>query len=410
MMFMGLEVMLTQLEVTHRGELHAGFRKRGSIFFPNWRHVFPSRILGTTASEEDLEKAIAWTERLEKSVKESGIAYRDDVKRDFFWIYWVYTAVKNKGHLPEQFLRGNYAQQARWRLGGTGRLVTLNEDILEALDARDEVAGLIKDFREQIDASGGHLSRLINGAHAAFADYDGKNIDRIVESIKGDSFLRRLKDADVERMWKASDSILRFNQSESQFSLRHDRFTAQKKYELHLEGENPSFISSGRSPTIDEMQGLGWMSFDIEIPHFMLDKPEISWVGMSFCKGEDSVKEIYTMSDLNTNSYDGYDVLVFDREEDLVGAFTDRMNDLDPDVVSAYNAKFDLIKMREKGFGVGENSTTPLYRVTIPFFERIGIKDRLVIDPMHRQKIAQVLPLLDMKQIFQNLPQFQALH
>ncbi len=144
-------------------------------------------------------------------------------------------------------------------------------------------------------------------------------------------------------------------------------------------------------PSADELFGLGWLFLDIEIPFFRREAAGITWVGVSYTKNEREVKELFTVHDLAAEEVNQYRVRRSTTSDALVRDLTKRVLELDPDVVSAYNAKFDLIKLRETepGFPVGDERSQPLFKATAPFFERIAIKDRLVIDPMRWQKIAR---------------------
>jgi len=85
-----------------------------------------------------------------------------------------------------------------------------------------------------------------------------------------------------------------------------------------------------------------------------------------------------------------YKIFEYKDESRLISGLSESVINQNPDVVSAYNSKFDLIKLRETavGFPIGDEESNPIFKVTTPFFERIGIRDRIVIDLFRREKIA----------------------
>ena len=128
--------------------------------------------------------------------------------------------------------------------------------------------------------------------------------------------------------------------------------------------------------SLDDLLSLRTCYFDIEIPLYKTD-PKISWIGLNF----DGDEHIISLAENAKN------------ETDLVRQTEALVERYDPIIMVAYNAKFDLGQLRERGLIVGNRDTGPVYQTATKFFERMGVRGREVLDPYRiMQQAVPILP------------------
>jgi len=363
---MGLEKLLTRLEVTSQGELYFAFRGMGGLYIP-WKHLFPTRILGKRDDEksEQTVKKILRQINFNPDLKE----YSTRLKSKYWNVLQIFCPTNVKEKLPNAFIKGHYTQQARWRMTTAGRMVTIDEEVVQALETKTRLEERIADLKSNLGSRKFNTLQR-NGEGQGY--YEMKDIlDTITKMNNGFENLK------IKYVVKDKSSL------KTEVKVYADKTYAER------------ILQNSRSMTVDELMNLKWMFVDIEIPFFKDDhpniNPEISWVGVKFIQGKNESSYIYSLYDLGVPNVEGYTICPGIDETMIVDALQRKVIEENPDIISAYNARFDLIKLRESiaGFKIGEGKSNPLYKVTTSFFERIGVKDRLVIDPMNWQKIAR---------------------
>ena len=129
---------------------------------------------------------------------------------------------------------------------------------------------------------------------------------------------------------------------------------------------------------------------DIEIPLYKYpDRAEISWVGMIYDGRNSQVKELHTLRNTELKEFQGYKIYTYKSQRELTKGIKMSVHRQNPLIISAFNARYDLLKFREHegGFFIGEEDRPPLQEVTTKFFERVDIRGRLVVDQLREAQI-----------------------
>ncbi len=349
------------------------------------------------------------------------------LKNKYWWVYQIYCPSSLKDELPEEFIRGHYTQQARWQLKCPGNLISVEDGVLFALDEKKRVQERIdslliglNDGRKQA-----YVTRTFNDLNDLFEQYNGENFDELLKQAEQVASLKKLDPGFLDKRKEIADFILKANEGiDGDVLLRY--FQPNEKHRnriLRVEQESWDYLKNGKMPSTKEFFDMLWYFVDIEIPFFRRDEPKITWVGGEYCKGKEKKSDIHTVHDLDVDGLEVYgekykgllggkvgDVLKkiipkamvklsdgsifqihkYPNEFELVTGVTENINEEDPDWMCAFNNRFDFIKMRETlaGFPVGDEASPPVFKVTTKFFERIGIRDRLIVDFLRWQKIA----------------------
>ena len=389
------ETLLTRLEVDPKGNLVAGFRNLGAVIFPYWKNLFVAkcgrkRDKKAWPKEMKLRKALLENQELDLAPEDIRIKYKDWV------IIQALLQISKKDELPPEFIRGNYTKEARFELKCPWHFIDVPNTIRTGLEARQDLENLLRTITSEVakTRNKGYATRTLNRLDEVFQDYDGSNFQEILARIYEDSILRKVAEPTIQKRREFADSITRVNSIlESETRLVYGKKGGSRR--VSLEAKNWDFLKEGRMITADEIFEQGICFLDIEIPFWRRKDAKISWVGTSFIKAGRKRNVIYTLYDLKTPEINGFEIKSFKTEEDLVEALTRDIKDYNPIALSAHNHKFYLTKLRESraGFSVGEDETSPLYEVTTSFFERLGVRDRIVLDTMRWQKKARAFDI-----------------
>lgn len=385
----GPETLLTRLEVTPKGELFAGFRNLGGIHYPNWKHLFVTHILGrySSGSEEirDLQAEIASNPKLN--------SFETRLKSKYWKVFQLFCPIPLKTELPEDFILGHYTQQARWRLTNPGNCISLDGQTQKALEEGREIREAIEYMRGKIEygRKPAHATRTFNDLDGLFDSYNGANFQEVMQKRDSFSSLRNIDAEIIEQRKKIADKIQAANSSLKGIKIEYSASGSKKEHELRINQDSWKYLEKGRMMTAQELLAKKWLFLDIEIPFFRRENPKISWVGLNYCENGSETKEIHTIHNISAEEVNGFKIRHHRDESELISKLTESVNEQNPDIVSSYNARFDFIKLREseEGFPIGSEQTNPMFKVTTKFFERIGVKDRFVIDFLRWQKIAR---------------------
>lgn len=429
-----LEAMVTRVEVNSDGEAFVGFRNLGGIYFPGWKHLFPSQILGRSGEtqEEYFENTANW-EKVKGEIKQNPKLQNYDMREKFvFWrVMQLFIPIELKDELPIKryytdkdgkprkeswFIKGHYTQQARWRLCNPGNCVKIDDFVEYALKRQKQILEQTEALRNRLSEyiPERQLTRAVNDIEEIFDSYDGNNWGEIKRTLTEHQRVSKIisKAPDIfESRKEVADQIRITNQRlEGRLKLVYQpRSEKIREHELWVESDDFSYLerewkvkrNSGiieriknpgiRMPSGEELLEKKWMFIDIEIPLFRRDSAQISWIGVTYVEKGVEKKEIHTIHDTGESEINGYKIYRHRNEDDLIKALAEKVNLENPDFVSAYNHKFDLAKLKESraGFEIGDEDTDPLYAVTTKFFERLKIKDRFVIDPYSWAKMAR---------------------
>lgn len=388
---MAHETLLTRLEVSPKGELLAGLRNLGEVYFPGWHHLFPSKILGRNFPNSLDDGAGALMEKLKANPKTRDLETR--IRAKYWMILQAFAPIALKDELPDQFIRGHYTQQARWRTANPGNYVQLDEQTVSGLKKGQEIKQGIGALRGKIESvrKPAYATRTFNDLDALFDSYDGTNMGDVMQKRNSVASLRDIDSAIIEERKRIADDMIALNSSVKGLRVKYSAPENKREHDFKVEKASWKFLEQARMPSAQELLALKWLFLDIEIPFFRRKDPKITWVGMNYCQGDRNIPQIHTIHDLGVSEVNGYKIFSYKNEYEMISRLTEAIIKENPDVLSSYNVLFDLIKLRESeaAFLVGYDESNPLLKVTTPFFERIGIKDRLVFDFLRWQKIAR---------------------
>ncbi len=119
---------------------------------------------------------------------------------------------------------------------------------------------------------------------------------------------------------------------------------------------------------------------DIEIPLFDTREAQVSWASVVHYSQRQSLgATVFSLYQTPPSGEFQSEQSIGERE--LVEKVKKSIRDSESTIFVAYNVPFDAIKLREAGnFEIGEDDEEPKKVATLPFFERIGIKARDVLD------------------------------
>jgi len=439
---MGLKALLTDFEVrSEKGELvlslrdvHSKNKKEqidlGNLYIPNQKHIFFTGILGkntgrslqfkeVNSEDEKINKFIEQIDNMKKNKKAfseysrlmkklwknmqenklSMINFMEyqRIKDKYWWIYQIYLPMKFKDVLPDDFIKQDYTQWARRRLTCPGKFVNLDDTLVEAFRKKNKIKNELIDFRKQIDNFSGksYATRQINDLDEILDKNPKISLENLIESSRNISSLKKIDESLIKKRKKINDEIIKANKLfNGDIKIDYSRFSDKKgkrSHKLRLEKKSTDFLKKAKTPSLEDVVNFKWAFIDIEIPHFKRKNAGVTWIGVKYYDGKKEISRIHTIHGIAPETSSGFEIVKHKSIDEMIKSFTEEFNKFNPDVVSTYNTRFDLIKLRETlaGFKVGENKTDPLYKVTTKFFERIGIRNRLVIDFFRWQKIAR---------------------
>ncbi|RJQ15571.1 hypothetical protein C4573_05420 [Candidatus Woesearchaeota archaeon] len=352
-----LEVLLS--EIVHRKDhMFVTLRGYGS-FYVNHPHIFPSQILSA-------ENADALEQRLREDPSLSQFPRRRLTKP--FNIVQIDAPIKTKTILPKEFIWGHYTEQMRNMIANPGTWVAADEHFLYLLKLKKQFDAGMQDVYEKIklhfsENAPNFQTRVYNELNELFFE---NHLDELTTNI----FMQRLPEAIIEQRRALHGVYTKIQQ--------HCKAIWTGTLDLHFD-ELP--FKPLRQLNYEELKQQKWLFLDIEIPHYQTDNA-ITWVGLLYYERGKEVKEMHTLSDLQTDVHEGYRIVTHATQTELVEAVRASILKEDPYIVSPYNARFDLLQLRERDaeFSIGEHNSVPVMEVTTKFLERIGIKGREVID------------------------------
>ena len=310
--------------------------------------------------------------------------------------------------LPEEFIAqgrvtAHYKRQLQDRTVTPGSVVTLDECAVEILKKRtyfeQQRAALDDRLRVAVAPlykSKASITKALGDWYDAVTEFytghaEGETLTDHVAQLP---FFKRISPQNQQPLVHAAEKmfteLIAFNTAHAAYGKHVITFrdrneknaTTQRAYEFnaHLRSD---IMRSSRPMTFDEWNGLPFLFMDIEIPRFTDDDREISHVGMHYVTQGRHIKILHTLRDPGVKKIRGYRIRVHENEAALIDAVVDSIQTIDPYWIIAYNAKFDLIQLREnlagEAFGISNRERAPTKDVAIPMFERVGITGRQVV-------------------------------
>ncbi|MBL7051320.1 hypothetical protein ISS04_04150 [Candidatus Woesearchaeota archaeon] len=416
---MGLELILSDAKIKKK-TLNLSFRDKNNgenysdVYFA-WNHAFVVWPRIKSNKRDDQGVIDGYLNRLEKHLNEHEVFGNYKLKKftRAFPLLQVKVPITKKERLIDELavvginteerniikgveIPSHYLDYVRWSFGELGDIVEVDERVISALKEKKGIENKIYEMYKGIDGllsdkSSGQITRHKNKLHKIFERYDGTNYDELKKELSGNIFTNR-----VGNFWgvrkEISDSVFELDKKlkevgdncKIRFYDRNEKLkNNSNNYGLDMYFDSNELVKFSRKMSADDWRNQKWLFLDIEKPRFDSPDEEVSWVSFVYYCGKVLKKETHTLRGVGVEEVDGYKIFEYDSVDELVLGLNSSVNGENPFVVSAYKASFDLPELREASsqkFSVGVGDEHPRYVVSVPFFERMGLRGRVVFD------------------------------
>ncbi len=297
--------------------------------------------------KKDHERYIRTIKGLKKEKKEKG------TKKSYSLINTIVTEHQN--------------EMMRWKLGPFGSYVETEAWIKDILDDKKEIDGEIGSLEDEFRS---HYRNPWKLHHK-----------KVPEEAK------ERKEDIIKKIGYLEERIKKF--SPGSYACLGKEPNSKKGYvEIHL--DSYEYFKWKGVISAEELYNKNWMHIDIEKPKFGEEDEEVSWIAVSFSNAGKLEKHVYSLHETLSDNLEGGTRIKrgYKDEVELIGAVEEQIEKKNPDVISVYNASYDLPEMRQakekagKKFHAGKRKTSIKKDVSTDFFERIRAPGRLVIDQL----------------------------
>ncbi|MFP4118823.1 MAG: hypothetical protein ACLFTH_02100 [Candidatus Woesearchaeota archaeon] len=380
---MSLEAIVTDVWVeSHKDRLGVALWKHGSIYIP-YTHTFPSRHMNESLLNDTLKKLKSHpaTKDLHVEINKNILDSKKNKGLSNLFLYGPPSIAREfDKELNARFFTGHYTEHAKETLIRPGEIITTNDELADTLSKIKEYNRGLDTIREEILAfekglDKGTVTRRFNKLDERMRK---KGIDSVDEATRLKTGEQAVKTRSmIEDIYKRAEK-------QTPYSISRENGRAE------ITIPDLDFIEKRRGITGEELHQLPWVDLDIEIPFFKRPaEAMISWVGTIYHQQGEVRKVIYTLSDPGSEKWNGYEIKRFPNQSRLLQTVARDILEYDPLTISAYNNKFDFIKLNEEGtFSIGLDKKTPVHEATTKFFERIGTRGRIMIDRLRWAQMA----------------------
>ncbi|MBW3015970.1 hypothetical protein KY330_06110 [Candidatus Woesearchaeota archaeon] len=334
----------------------------GSVFLDRYEHTHTTKILNPREKAELLDFL-----RHDNALSQHKVLTPRRVKK--YNIVQLIGDINLKDALPEQFARMNYEKQSMWNINPMGAVLKQDSRIMKALELQREI-------NESLAMLRGDVESVVKEQYDNPKSWKAMTTRHYKALMKAERILRPELE---EKRLKISEKRLELNKILAEINSRSKVNLEDNVQEIYLDSKERLFFR--RMMNYMDFWDQKWCFLDIEVPLFMTDNPEVSWVGVIFNQGIRTTKEIHCLYPLSVDEFNGYKIYSYKDEFELVKGLKESILREDPFIVSTYNTRFDLIKLREHGdFRIGMHENQPVMKSSMNFFERIGLDGRMVID------------------------------
>jgi len=405
---MGLEAILSELR-NRRNTLFLSFRNVGSFFVDGYQHTFPA-IVGERKNKKKVtwaKERVAATEALKDFKINDNTSLGFDEKIAAFEIMQIEApiyygndqgysiALRKEGKLEKgkkawspllslkgkwglEFFTGHYKKQAEMLVGPVAAYYSLDEQLVQTLRMHKSYHPLAQKIRNRQKLG------------TALEAYDGKDLELIREAINKKNFEEHIDETKAfgkhllqlqEQLSAIGPSHVAYDQRYTTFDIHFDFDITESKLPI---GER-RWIRFDRARTAKELLSDKATNFDIE--KFEFDSPEDRVdldIMFHLQNGKISNRTVLSRYPLTKKRINNYSVVPCADADSLVDQAKDFVLGRKPSfVLTAYNAPFDAIEMREEGnFAIGARGSDPKKESTTKFFEKIGVYSKHVLDPL----------------------------
>ena len=326
---------------------------------------------------------------------------RDQKETELSKIDWIIKKYAEDAHKASfshanKIVTGHYTELVRWDHGHPWSYHQITDDrIPEILQKRNEIEEKLKHLRAEAEQKvDGNIKRTISDMNKFF---DENFCTSEFNKINKRAFAKKLGSDLIARRVEIQKQLLKLKDEVKEIGrIEHNPLDCSDEIKVVLNSADS--IKFQRYFNSEELMQQDFCFIDIEKPRFNTSKEEVSWVAITYVKNNEFKKEIHTSkkvgSDFKQEFFSDNNCRIIDDyidENELVAGVQESINKRNPRVLCTYNTAYDLIQLREtdQGLEIGKRKSRPKKEVTLNFFERIDVKDKIVIDPLAWAKIAK---------------------
>jgi hypothetical protein len=336
------------------------------------------------------------------SFLELGHPLRNRVKKD------ATTKVNISSPLPDDFLKGHYVECGEINIAPKGSIVEIvNEDLISILRYRKRTNKLIGNYDQEIKEylqlrdrklSKSNFSRVRNDLERYFlANGDDNNNNQnsnhnsdkefpIIRSIGGELtseviIARNKLYTGIERLISRGEQ-LGGCEAIPNYDFQRVMLSFEKDVSKHVK-----FVRMRNDKDIkkETMYVVDWENFEYGTIHAGTVQGAMCYMKFMrevFDRKMKSRGRVRKDRFTKTKIEDGYS-----GAEEIIRDTTNEINQSGASIMAAYNASYDFLEPRKYGqFRIGSLNREPRKVSTVPFFERVDIAARDVVDPLRPAK------------------------
>ncbi|MBT4805058.1 hypothetical protein HON71_02710 [Candidatus Woesearchaeota archaeon] len=305
--------------------------------------------------------------------------------------------------LPNEFIKGHYVECAEMNIAPEGSIVEIvNEDLISILRYRKRVNKLVRSYENEIinylefkerKVTKSNISRVRNDLERMLMENDQEE-DLTIKTIGGELtpevIVARKKL--FEGMGRLTARGKEIGGCEVGPNYEHQRV------DLKFEKDVSRYIKFKRMRNEKEIKKetmfiVDWENFEFGTEHAGTVQGAMCWmknINEVFDRKIKSRGRVRKDRFTETVIEDGYLFV-----EKIISDTANEINRSGASIMVAYNASYDFLEPRKYGkFEIGSLNREPRKVSTVPFFERVKIHARHVLDPLRAAKAqyGEILP------------------
>lgn len=339
----------------------------------------------------------SYKDKINALKKLSRESQNEDAKKELDAIIQDYAENSHKAGytLANKIVTGHYTEMIRWGLSHPWSYYEISSQAQDALEKSRKIQKELQQIRAEAEKTlGRNAKRTITNMNKFFEkfyckkEFEKINKRKFAEQLGPDIIAKR---TEVQRqITSLQEQISGIGRIEHRPNDHTDEIKVKLDSDRHLEFRR--YIDA------EEILNSRWCFIDIEKPRFDTEKEEVSWVAITYYENKTLKKEIHTskktgeefkqrfLQEKNCRITDHYQ-----DENRLMAGVQASINAMNPKVLCTYNTPYDLVELdkTEHGLEYGERKSRARKEVTTRFFERINVKDKIIIDPLPIMKNAK---------------------
>jgi len=312
--------------------------------------------------------------------------------------------------LANKIVTGHYTEMIRWEMSHPWSYYAVSSQAQDALEKSSRIQKELQQIRAEAEKTlGRNAKRTITNMNKFFEKfYSTKEFEKINKR----KFAEQLGPDIIAKRTEVQRQIISLKEQISAIG-RIEHRPADDTDEIKVILDSDRHLEFRRYIDAEEILDSRWCFIDIEKPRFDTEKEEVSWVAITYYENKALKKEIHTSKKTGEEFKQRFlqekNCKIIDHYQDenwLMAGVQASINAMNPKVLCTYNTPYDLVELdkTEHGIEYGERKSRARKEVTTRFFERINVKDKIIIDPLPIMKTAKkFLPNKKLAMIAQEL-------